>query len=215
MKKLIYITISIFMAIFFLAQGGCKKEVEEFTFKGQFINGTTMQPTRVNETMTLIAKNNNDKFSHEIGQFTTDSKGQFEFKYRRQKGSSITLEDGFTGRVRNLPINENFEKNPWYFSDKGNLELTLSTDNLLINNKDTLYFYQYYIDGTRILDTFTDISENHILNFRLEPGRYGFGYGRNSNEFYYDKSNKRLIRAKFLDVEITGDPVINIYEIKY
>lgn len=211
MKNIIYITI----AIFFVAQVGCKKEVEEFTFKGQFINGTTMQPTRVNETMTLIAIDYNDKFSHEIGKFTTDSQGKFEFKYKRQKGSSITLEDGYTGRVRYLPINQNFEKNPWYFSDKGTLELTLSTDISLKKNKDTLYFYQYYIDGTRILDTFTDIPETYILNFRLEPGPYAFGYGRNFNEFYFDKSINRLKRAKHLQFEITGDPIVNQLTIKY
>lgn len=211
MKNIIYITV----AIFLLAQVGCRKEVEEFTFKGQFINGTTMQPTRVNETMTLIAKDYNDKFSHEIGKFTTDEQGIFEFKYKRQKGSSITLEDGYTGRVRNLPINENFEKNPWYFSDKGTLELTLSTDNSLKNNTDTLYFYQYYIDGTRILDTFTDIPETYILNFRLEPGPYAFGYGRNFNEFYFDKSINRLIRTKHLQFEITGDPIVDKANINY
>jgi hypothetical protein len=211
MKNLLYITI----AIFFAAQVGCKKEVDEFTFKGQFINGTTMQPTRVNETMTLIAKDQNDKFSHEIGKFTTDAQGKFEFKYKRQKGSSITLEDGFTGRVRYLPINQNFEKNPWYFSDKGTLELTLSTNNSLKDNSDTLYLYQYYIDNTRIIDTFTDIPNNYILNFRLDPGTYGFGYGRNFDEFYFDMQNNWLVRSKQLDFIITGDPILNKATINY
>lgn len=78
-----------------------------------------------------------------------------------------------------------------------------------------MYLYQYYIDNTRILDTFTDIPQNYILNFRLEPGSYGFGYGRNFNEFYFDKSNNRLMRAKQLQLEITGDPIINKATINY
>jgi len=210
MKNIIYITI----AIFLLAQVGCRKEVEEFTFKGQFINGTTMQPTRVNETMTLIAKDYNDKFSHEIGKFTTDSQGKFEFKYKRQKGSSITLEDGYTGRVRYLPINENFEKNPWYFSDKGTLELTLSTDKLLTENNDTFFLYQF-INNKQIIDTFTSIAKTHTINFRYEPGEFGFYYGRNSTEFVYDNLNKSVKYARQIGGIIDGDPIVNQLTINY
>ena len=210
MKNIIYIII----AIFFVAQVGCRKEVEEFTFKGQFINGTTMQPTRVNETMTLIAKDYNDKFSHEIGKFTTDSQGKFEFKYKRQKGSSITLEDGYTGRVRNLPINENFEKNPWYFSDKGTLELTLSTDKLLTENNDTFFLYQF-INNKQIIDTFTSIAKTHTINFSYEPGEFGFYYGRNSTEFVYDNLNKSVKYARQVGGIIDGDPIVNQLTIKY
>ena len=210
MKNLIYITI----AFFFAAQVGCKKEIEEYTFKGQFINGTTMRPTRINETMTLIAINQNDKFSHEIGKFTTDAHGNFEFKYKRQKGSSITLEDGYTGRVRYLPINENFEKNPWYFSDKGTLKLTLATNKLLSDNNDTFYLYQF-INNKQIIDTFTSIPKTHIINFRYDPAQFGFYYGRNSTEFVYDNLYKRVIKAKDIGGKIDGDPIINELTINY
>lgn len=202
------------VAIFLLTQAGCKKDVEIFTFKGQFMNGTTMQPTYVNQTMTLIAKNRNDKFLHEIGNFTTNEEGKFEYKYTRQKGSSITLEFRLGSRLRNLPINQDFEKSPWYFSDKGTLDVTLSTDKLLSENDDTLYLYQF-IANKVVIDTFTDIPHHYTLTYRREPGNHGFGYGRNFDEFYFDQSKRQLVRAKQAQGKIDGDPFMNELTIHY
>jgi hypothetical protein len=71
MRNLIYITI----AILFVAPLGCKKDKEEFTFKGQFINGTTMNPTGINSNLTITSQDRNGKFKHEIGKFKSDGQG--------------------------------------------------------------------------------------------------------------------------------------------
>jgi len=212
MKNLIYITI----AFFFAAQVGCKKEIEEFTFKGQFINGTTMQPTRINETMTLITKDQNDKFLNEIGKFTTDAQGKFEFKYRRQKGNSMTLEDGFTGRIRNLPINENFEKNPWYFSDKGTLNLKIDFSNITLGMNDTLYIGYMKLDNSGNAEIKGFPINSNILNLNLDlyPAEQNilFGIGYKSIEINNGLISKFQQRHK---VKVSGDPIIDEFEIKY
>ncbi len=197
-----------------LGLSACKKQIEEFTFKGQFINGTTMNPTGINSNLTITAQDRNGKFLHEIRKFKSDGQGKFEFKYKRQKGNSITLELGFGGKIDNLPINQNFEKDPWYFSDKGTLELTLSTDNLLSDNNDTFYLYQF-INNKQIIDTFTSIPKTHIVNFRYDPGEFGFYYGRNSTGFVYDNLNKYVIKAKQIGGKIGGDPIVNKATINY
>ena len=212
MKNLIYIT----LAFFFAAQVGCKKEIEEFTFKGQFINGTNMQPTRMNETMTLIAKDQNDKFLHEIGMFTTDANGKFEFKYKRQKGNSITLEDGFTGRVRNLPINQNFEKHPWYFSDKGKLNLEIDFTNISLSQNDTIFIGYMKLDNSGNAEIKGFPIDSIILNISLDlyPAEQNvlFGIGSQNIEINNGLISKYQQRHK---VKVTGDPVIDIFKIKY
>jgi len=199
-----------------LGLSACKKQIEEFTFKGQFINGTTMRPSRMNEKMTLIAINRLGKFSHEIGKFTTDNKGKFEFKYKRQKGNSITLEDGFTGRVRNLPINKNFEKNPWYFSDKGKLNLEIDFTNISLSQNDTIFIGYMKLGNSGNAEIKGFPIDSIILNISLDlyPAEQNvlFGIGSQNIELKNGLISKYQQRHK---VKVTGDPVIDIFKIKY
>ncbi len=170
----------------------------------------------MNEKMTLIAINRMDNFSHEIGNFTTDNKGKFEFKYKRQKGNSITLEDGFTGRVRNLPINQNFEKNPWYFSDKGKLNLEIDFTNISLSQNDTIFIGYMKLDNSGNAEIKGFLIDSIILNISLDlyPAEQNvlFGIGSQNIEINNGLISKSQQRHK---VKVTGDPVIDIFKIKY
>jgi hypothetical protein len=81
MKNLIYITI----AFFFAAHVGCKKEPEKFKIKGRIMDGTTGQRFK-GLTFTIHTKGGTaNKINGDLGSFTTNDSGDFEFMYEKIK----------------------------------------------------------------------------------------------------------------------------------
>jgi len=211
MKTLLKLIIIPFGLSFIL--NSCEKEEKpEFIFKGQFINGTTMKPTRTKETMTLTAKDSRGKFLSTIGTFTTDEFGKFEFKYQQQKGNSITMEDGFFGRFENLPINQNFERNPWFFSDWGTLKLKIDLSNYTHTVSDTLFigYISSLVGSAEVISIISQptLNNNITEKLRLLPiDQYIFmGVGAKN---FKTENNKIKYYEKRLKINIKGDPFVD------
>ena len=200
------------IGFFFAAQWGCKKDPEKFTIKGRIVDGTTDFRYK-NITFDVFGADRNENASDNLGSFTTNDSGDFEFIYEKAKGSfSISLLNSFI-RFKRLPVNQNIDK-VFYKSTLGKVKVFLKTTKLLQNNKDTLYLYEYF-DNKVHIDTFTTLPDEYFFYRTPPPGGIGFGYGRNNAEFFYDYKNKSLIRAKEASTEVTGDPIVDELVINY
>jgi hypothetical protein len=211
MKKLLIIASLILLSII-----SCNKDKnEEYTIKGQFMNGTTMQPKYTNSEFIVVSKDRDDKTISEFGKFFTDDKGKFAFKYKWQKGASIALHhNNHFSKIRNIPINQNLDKSPWYFSDSGSVRISLKRGRFT-NFNDTLFllYDKNPDDGIEeiIIDSIINPQDGFYKQLRIAAKRLVFHYGIN-DELKYEKLNSRynILQGKRFDFNsINGDPIID------
>ncbi|MCC6721068.1 MAG: hypothetical protein IT243_02620 [Bacteroidia bacterium] len=217
MKKILYITI----AIFFTAQMGCKKEPEKFKIKGRIMDGTTGQRFK-GLTFTVHTKGGTaNKIIGDLGSFTTNDSGDFEFLYEKIKGinsNSISIISNFM-KFENLSINQNVEK-VFYKSTIGRYIITCNCPN--IKTSDTL-FLEYArmsgVDLVRDIDTIVNVKNGDNFTYSRWPQEsITLRWGINSNTFswnYYQGNVNIINYLGTIRGKVTGDPIIDEFEIKY
>jgi hypothetical protein len=217
MKNLIYLTI----AIFFVAPLGCKKEPEKFKIKGRIMDGTTGFKYK-GLTFTVHTKGGSaNRIIDDLGAFTTNDSGDFEFMYEKIKGisaNSISAISTFT-KFENISINQNVDK-VFYNSTLGTVRISLQKVNP-INSSDTLFllFDKNPDDGIEeiTVDTIVNPQDGFYKQLRTSAKRLVFHFGIN-RELRYEILNSRynIIQGRRFDFNIiNGDPIIDDCTIKY
>jgi hypothetical protein len=217
MKNLIYITI----AIFFAAQVGCKKEPEKFKIKGRIMDGTTGQRFK-GLTFTVHTKGGTaNKINGDLGSFTTNDSGDFEFMYEKIKGistNSISVISNFM-KFENISLNQNVDK-VFYNSTLGTVRISLQKVNP-INFNDTLFllYDKNPDDGIEeiIIDSIINPQDGFYKQIRTSSKRLVFHYGINS-ELKYDILNSKfnILQGRRFDFNtISGDPILDNCTIKF
>jgi len=182
------------------------------------MDGTTGQKFK-NLTFAVHTKGGfNDKINGQLGSFTTNDSGDFEFIYDIIKGStnSISLINTFM-KFENLPFNQDVDK-IFFNSSMGTANIILQSINI-INSGDTL-FLAYDInpdDGIKSVsfDTIINPTNGPYKFLRTNAKRIVFAFGVNT-EFKYDKVKDEVIEARRFEFNgITGDPNIDDCVIKF
>jgi hypothetical protein len=217
MKNIIYIII----AIFFIAQVGCKKEPEKFKIKGRVMDGTTGQRFK-GLTFTVHTKGGTaNKIIDDLGSFTTNDSGDFEFMYDRIKGisaNSITVINNFM-KFKDIPLNKDVDK-VFYKSTLGKYKVNCDFSN--IKSSDTLFLEYAKMNGielVRAIDTLTNLRSNDFFIYSRWPAEsITLRWGINSNTFswkYYQGNINIVNYVGSITGKVTGDPIVDEFEIKY
>jgi hypothetical protein len=218
LKNLVYIII----AIFFAAPLGCKKEPEKFKIKGRIMGGTTGFKYK-GLTFTVHTKGGAaNKIIDDLGTFTTNDSGDFEFMYEKIKGisaNSISAISTFT-KFENIPINQNVDK-VFFKSSLGKFKVICNCPN--IKSSDTLFVSYSKLNSSnvyrQVIDTVTNVTNGYSYIINTPPNsEFGVVWGINSNTFSWKYYNGNIDVINYLGNiigRISGDPVIDEFEIKY
>jgi hypothetical protein len=217
-KNILYITI----AIFFVAQVGCKKEPEKFKIKGRVMDGTTGQRFK-GLTFTVYTKGGTaNKIIDDLGSFTTNDSGDFEFMYDRIKGisaNSISVINNFM-KFKDIPLNKDVDK-VFYKSTLGKFKIICNCPN--IKNTDTLFVGYSKLNSNnvfrQVIDTLTNVYKGYNYTLITPPNEeWGIVWGVNSNTFAWKYHQGNINIVNYLGSvtgKVTGDPIVDEFEIKY